>query len=163
MTAAIIAYSLFGHTLRVAQELALQLGAPLSTIHAPDMKPGPLAMLRFGFAALTGQQTRVALLGPGAAGHDLTILAAPVWAGHVAVPMRSWLKQHPPLPGRIALVLTGGAAERPTGVFAEFARLSGALPCATLYVGQAMIAAGQDKAAVAALCDKLTVQSPLEA
>jgi hypothetical protein len=151
MRAGVVVYSLSGNTLRVAGMVAQAMAASLGRIEAPDVRPGRLAMLRLGFAALFGGRAGVGLDGAGLAGCDLGILAAPVWAGRVAVPMRSWLQARPVLPPRLALVMTGGAATN-DAAFADFERRAGRRAVARLYLAEASLRDGSAAAAVAAFC-----------
>jgi hypothetical protein len=156
MVAAIVVYSNTGNTWRVAEAVAMRLGATLATVRAPEVRPTPLAMFRLGFATLFGGVTPVQLQGPDHSSADLLILAAPVWAGRVAVPMRSWLATRPPLAARVALVMTGGASKASATAFADFAKHAGVTPVTTLYVSEAEAKARNFAPACDRFCNVLT-------
>ena len=140
MTTEVLAYSLTGNTRRVAGDVAAGLGAQLHEIAAPGpAKPGLWAILRLGFAAIFHRRSQITVPPVDWAGADLLVLATPVWAGRVSVPMRQWLETGPALPARVALVVTSGDPRRPDAVFAEFARLTGRDPVATLHLGEAAL------------------------
>lgn len=137
MRTAIITYSMTGHTRQVAEAVATRLGVRVTEILAPRVTQGNFTIFRWGMAAVLGWSTPVSLAGPGLEGCDAVILAAPIWAGQVAVPMRSWLARGPALPGTLGLILTGGAPTQSGRPFDQFTRLSRGTPKATLYVGEA--------------------------
>jgi hypothetical protein len=92
---------------------------------------------------------------------DLAILAAPVWAGRVAQPMRSWLATGPALPARVALVMTGGAPGRNNMALADFARRAGITPVAQLYLREGALRDGQVAEAISTFCAGLVpAQAP---
>ncbi len=155
MRTAIIVYSLTGNTRRVADAVAKRLAAEVSVVVAPQVRPGNFSIFRWGMAAWLGLPTPVSLNGPGAAGFDAVVLAAPVWAGRVAVPMRAWLHTGPVLPARIGLVMTGGAASQSARPFADFARFAKATPKAQLYLSEKAMTSGKIDAEVAAFCAAL--------
>ncbi len=155
MRTAIIIYSLTGNTRRVADAIARRLAAEVSVVVAPQVRPGNFSIFRWGMAAWLGLPTPVSLNGPGAAGFDAVVLAAPVWAGRLAVPMRAWLQLRPALPARVGLILTGGAPSQSARPFADFARFAGAVPRAQLYLSEKAIASGKIDVEVEAFCAAL--------
>ncbi len=159
MISAIVVYSNTGNTRRVVEAVALQLGATLTTVQAPEVRPTPFAIFRLGFATLFGGVTPVQLQGPDYTKSDLLILAAPVWAGRVAVPMRSWLATRPPLGPRVALVMTGGAPAASATAFADFAKRAGITPEASLYVSEAAAKADTFGASCDRFCSQLAARA----
>jgi hypothetical protein len=142
MTTWIVFYSLTGRTRAVCGALTGRLGAVAVEIAAPLVRPGLWAMLRWGYAALSGGHTPVRARPIAFAPGDTLILGAQVWAGRVSVPMRSWLAAAPPLPPRVALVLTSGDARFPDRAFDQLAALCDRAPVARLHVAQADADAG---------------------
>ena len=140
-------------------KLEPKLNATLATLRAPEVRPTPLAVFRLGFATLFGGGTPVQVQGPPLTPADLLILAAPVWAGRVAVPMRSWLATRPPLAARVALVMTGGAPTASATVFADFAKRAGVTPVAPRYVSEAAAKGGNFAAACGRFCSQLTAKA----
>lgn len=169
MTTVAVCYSLTGNTRRLAEMVAARLGAEVTGLIAPEVREGPLSMLWLGFLTLIGRETPVRLEHRMPEDAGLVILAAPVWAGRVAFPMRAWLAAGPPLPRRRALIMTGGSPTMSAKAMAEFARAAGGTAEATLYVGERALRAGGPLPAVDAFCARLggTVpsagdQSPLD-
>jgi len=159
MRTAVIVYSLTGNTRRVAEAVAARMGAEVSAIVAPGVRPGFLSIFRWGMATLLRLPTPVSLTGPGATGSDVAILAAPVWAGRIAVPMRCWLAQNPVLPTRLGLILTGGAPAQSSLPFDDFAKAARAVPVAKLYISAKAAAGTIDPALIEAFCADLLRQS----
>jgi hypothetical protein len=155
MRVAIIVYSLTGNSLKVAQAVGDRLGVPLCRLLAPNVRMGPFAMVRLGMAALFHQTTPVSLDCPGLADCDAVILASPVWAGRVSVPMQSWLAHTPALPPCVGLILTGGAVAPAAALFNSFARLAKVAPVARLYAGEQALKRGEIAPLVTAFCAAL--------
>lgn len=159
MTIRILCYSLTGNTGTLARQVAAELGAELHEIRADGpAKPGIWGLwgiLRLAFVTLTGRKSRIEVPDVEWAGSDLLILAAPVWAGHVAAPMRTWLRGRPDLPDRVALIVTSGDPNRPDGMIAEFSDLAGRTPSAVLHQGEALVRSGAYGPAVGVFCAAL--------
>lgn len=159
MPAQIIYYSLTGHTGRVCQDLAARLGCGADAIHAPFAGRGGLwSVLRVGWAVLTGRRGGISAPEVRASGDDLLVLGGQVWMGKLSSPLQSFLEGQPALPRRVALVLTSGDPACPDKVFAEFARLTGQPPVATLHVSAKDAKAGQFDDSLAAFCGMLTAE-----
>lgn len=160
MTTVVVCYSLTGNTRRLAEMVALRLGAEVTGLIAPAVQHGPLAMLWLGFLTLIGRDTPVRLDHRMPEDADLVILAAPVWAGRVAFPMRAWLAAGPHLPRHRALIMTGGSPTMSARAMAEFARAAGGTPEATLYIGERALRAGGPLPAVDDFCARLGGRPP---
>jgi hypothetical protein len=63
--------------------------------------------------------------------YDIVILGTPVWAGHLASPLRAYLSLRRPEFPRVAFFCTQGGSGAPK-VFREMADLAGKAPIATL-------------------------------
>jgi hypothetical protein len=155
MKAVIICYSLSGNTRRVAAAIAERIGGEVIELWAPAVLSGGMAMLRWGFAALMGQTTPIHLGKPCPTDVDLVILAAPVWAGRVAVPMRTWLSGRPQLPVARALVMTGGSPTRSKAAMTQFAKLADAPAAPQLYVSEQTLRQGQQGPLIETFCQAL--------
>jgi hypothetical protein len=154
MKIAVLVYSNTGNTRRVADAIAARIGIEVAVLVAPQVRPSAWSILRLGYATLFGGTTPVELRGPDPTRADLLVLAAPVWAGRLSVPMRSWLATRPRLPARVALVMTGGAPVPAANTFGDFAKHAGVTPVARLYVSEAEVKAD----AYSAACDRFCTQ-----
>ena len=160
MSASVLVSSVTGTTLTVARAIADALGATLTELAAPKVQPRPWSVLSLGYATLFGGTTPVTLSGPDPTRADLIVLAAPVWAGRLSVPMRSWLGGHPALPQRVALVMTGDNPIGNPGALPDFARQVGVSPVATLYLCSTRVKQGGLDPEVTEFCRALG-HSPL--
>ncbi|NJM82793.1 MAG: flavodoxin family protein [Tabrizicola sp.] len=162
MKVAVVVYSLTGNTRVVAQAVAARLGAPLVTLLAPALRPHAGATFTLGFRTFFLPRTSVQLDRPLPEELDLVVLAAPVWAGRVAFPMRVWLRSAPRLPQSCALVMTGGAPKESAAAMEDFAQCAGRPVAARLYADDSSIRSGQPLPQVESFCGGLTGQSPLD-
>jgi len=124
MNITVVSYSFTGNNRALAASVARELGArhidlacsqiksmmstALSMLGAPRVKPAPEAM----------------------EGCDLVLFVAPVWMGHVAAPLRTYLRHLKKLPRRYGfLSVSGGGAEGGNvNLAAELERRAGAKP-----------------------------------
>lgn len=155
MATVIVFYSLTGRTRKVCAALVERLGAEVAEIEAPKVRPGVWSMVRWGWAAMRDRRTLIQARVPAFDTGDTVILAAQVWAGRVSVPMRSWLDTAPPLPERVALVLTSGDKRFPQAAFDRFAMLTDRAPVARLHVSRADADAGLFTPQIDAFCKAL--------
>jgi hypothetical protein len=162
MNSVVICYSLTGTTRKLAERVAARIGASVTALNAPKVRGGPLALLRLGFLALYGRSTPVNLDHPLPPTADLAILAAPVWAGKVAFPMRVWLNSDPVLPAHRALIMTGGAPTESREAMADFTRRAGGRVTATLYADARSVLADRTQPQVDAFCAAILGHSPLD-
>jgi hypothetical protein len=118
MRTLIVYYSLSGTTAKVAGGLAELLGADLAEIRCDRYRRGFIGYVRAAYDSVRGKLPLVGL--PPAVDRpcDLMIVAGPIWAGHVATPVRAFLAAGRTLPRKIALVLTRGGSS-PDAAFAE--------------------------------------------
>jgi hypothetical protein len=114
----IVYYSLSGTTAKVAGALAGLLGAELAEIRCDRYRRGILSYFRAAYDSVKGRLPDIQV--PAAVDQpcDLMIIAAPIWAGHAATPIRAFLAGGRKLPGKIGLVLTRGGSS-PDAAFSE--------------------------------------------
>lgn len=152
----VLCYSWSERTARVAAAVAGELAVEMDRIAAPRVRAGGLlGRLVWGRAAQTGADTPIDVPQVDWPRFGALVLAAPVWAGRVAVPMASFLRAGPALPARLGLVMTGADPRRPAAALADFARLTGHEPRATLYVARARADRGEFAEDVAEFCAAL--------
>ena len=112
MKAAVVCYSRTGTTKRLAKALAKTLRAEFAEIGCPAHRRGVLRYLQAGYDSVTGRLPEIEAPQIDVSGHDLVVLAAPIWTSYPALPLRAWLADRPPLPERVAAVFTyGGHSE----------------------------------------------------
>jgi len=69
----------------------VELGAELAEIREDRPRKGLSGFLRSGFEAATKKATRIRPLGAKPEDFERTIVASPVWAGHLSSPVRAFL------------------------------------------------------------------------
>jgi flavodoxin len=135
----VVCYSRTGLTEKLGREIAASCGADFELIREAEGRSGPLGFLRSIWDTL--RHRRPAILAPGkdAGNYALVVLGAPVWAGKVASPMRSYIVQHCRRFHRVALFCTMGGRGGDKAL-AEMAVLCGKTPIAQVAISDAEIA-----------------------
>ena len=158
MAGTILCYSLGGTTLAICERLAKQTDATVRRIEAGGPGPGPLGYAVWGLRTMTGLGGRpVAPPADAAAGADWAALAAPLWIGRAALPLRNWLAQAPELPDRLGLILTSDADKHPGPAFTELGRLAGVEDAPRLHLTRKTVESGGGDAEIAAFREALGV------
>lgn len=138
----VLYYSLSGNTRSVAAALASRLDADLRMIRCPRYRPGPWGYLRAAYDSAKQRAPVIEPLSCELESYGLIILGGPVWAGHIAPPVRTLLQEERARMRSLAFFLThGGSPAAP--VFAEMQRLAGTAPVATLAVLQKQVEQGE--------------------
>ena len=138
--ALVVYYSRTGHTRSVAMELAARCEADVEEIRDPaTRRGGPLGYLRCAREALRKHLPPIEPATANPANYEVVILGTPVWASHMASPVRSYLHAHATEIGRIALYCTQGGNGGPK-VLAEMAELCGRDALATLVLNERDVA-----------------------
>lgn len=155
----IVFYSRTGTTRRVAEQLAISLDAHVMAIEEPRRRRGLLGYLRSIREAVRGTLPRLSPPTQNPAEYDLVVLGTPVWAGHVASPMRSFLQGHRATLQRIAFFCTCGSrgAER---TFQDMQHLAGRPPEATCALTAADLRSGKSDLALASFVHRLAAPEP---
>lgn len=150
----IVFYSRTGTTRRVAEQLAMLLDAHVLAIEEPRRRRGFFAYLRSAREAARGKLPPILPLTRDPAAYDLVVLGTPVWAGHMASPMRSFLQGYRSTLQRVAFFCTCGSrgAER---TFLDMQYLAGRPPEATCALTAAERRAGKSDGALAAFAQRL--------
>ncbi len=134
--ALVVYYSRTGHTRSVAMELAARCEADVEEIRdAVTKRTGVFGYLRCGREALGKQIPPIEPATATPANYDVVILGTPVWAGHIASPVRSYLQAHAAETRHIAMFCTQGG-NGGTKVMAEIAELCGKHALATLVLNE---------------------------
>lgn len=106
MRALVVYYSRTDTTRKAAQSLAEMLGADIAEIRCDRYTLGALGYMRAAFDSVRGARPAVQVPAAADAVYDLVVIAAPIWAGYPAAPMRSFLAGRKPHRGRVAVLLT---------------------------------------------------------
>jgi flavodoxin len=131
--ALIVYYSNAGHTRKVAEEMAKAAGWRAAEIHEAKPRRGRWGEIRCVIESLIGIKPHIELTSPPINTFDLIVIGTPVWAGHVASPVRSFLAKHRDSLRRVAFFCTcAGPNSGP--VFDQLHNLSGKVPVNTLAI-----------------------------
>ena len=133
----VVYYSRTGHTRSVAMELAARCDADVEEIRdVATRRKGVFGYFRCAREALRKQLPAIEPATLDAASYDLVILGTPVWASHMASPMRSYVQANAGKLARIGAFCTQGGSGGPK-VLAEIADLAGKRSLATLVLNEA--------------------------
>jgi flavodoxin len=126
-------YSMSGNTRRLAEEIRQTLGADIDEIREPRQRHGFSGVMRALFDTLRKREPPIDPPSRNPADYDLLVLGGPIWAGHIASPVRTYAQRHATRAPRIAFFCTegGNGGER---AFAELERLVSRAPGATLEI-----------------------------
>jgi flavodoxin len=130
--ALIVVYSRSGHTQKVAEAIAAASGWPLAMIECPSHR-GLLAYPRLVLEVFAGIGPRIKYDGPPPSEFDLVILGAPIWAAHIASPMRSFAQEYAGQFKEVAFFccMGGSGSDR---AFAELEKFFEKKPLATVAI-----------------------------
>ena len=151
---AIVFYSATGTTRQAAQRLANRLDCPVFEIEDPVPRVGLRGDLRCVIDNLLRRHVPYRYTGPELTECENLVVMAPVWLGHLAAPMRSFLTDHRSFGGGIAAVAVMAS---PGGFRAaeEVATALGRPPHPVLVLLQREIASGEAEQDIREFADSL--------
>lgn len=155
MTTLIICYSLTGHSRTLSQEIAAHGEPTFGEIRDVRDRHGFMGYMRSAFESLTGRKPEIYEPANAIGEYDQVVLAAPLWAGRIAAPMRTYLSRHGRKLGRYALVISHGGSAVHKAV-REVTDLAGRPPVEVLHVRDDAIKDGSYRAAVDDFCRSLS-------
>ncbi|HLY58864.1 MAG TPA: flavodoxin [Stellaceae bacterium] len=154
MRALVVFYSLSGTTRKVAQAVAVQLGADLEEISCPSYRRGFFGFWRAGHASWKGKIPEIGASAHAPSDYDLVVVGGPVWAWNVCTPVRAYLmREAARLPAVAYFVTVGGVGFEQA--LATMAELAGRKPVATLVLRTEDFKQGRDQAAIASFAAAL--------
>ena len=107
MKAVVVYYSRYGHTAKVAEMLAQELGAEVRRIEETK----PRGFMSMGWGAITNARFEIRPMDLDLHDCDTVVLCAPIWAGRPACPARTFLRDAR-LEGRqVNVLMSCGAGE----------------------------------------------------
>lgn len=143
----IVYYSRSGVTAQVAHALAQRCNADIEQLQDLRPRAGAAGYLRSAWEALRGIPGAIAPVQRRAADYPFIVLGTPVWGGHMASPMRSYILQQREHFRRVGLFCTMGGSGGPH-VISAMADLCNKLPEASLCLRQQEVQAGRMMAAL---------------
>jgi flavodoxin len=131
--ALIVYYSNTGHTKTIAEELAKAGGWSVAEIREAKPRKGRWGEIRCAIESLIGIKPHIEFTSPPFDTFDLVVIGTPVWAGHVASPVQSFLAKHRSNLHRVAFFCTCAGPDS-TPVFDQLRTLSERVPVNTLAI-----------------------------
>ncbi len=110
MKTLVVYYSFTGNTRKVAEELAGRLGADLTELIEERPRKGLSGAIRAIFESLRHRASEITPVTAPLRKYDLIILAAPLWAGHIASPMRDFAERYREELSQVSFVITHGGS-----------------------------------------------------
>lgn len=139
-TRALVAYySMSGNTRAIANEIRNATGADLEEIVEPRRRQGIVGVMRAMFDSVTRREPPIFPSTHDPAKYDVLLLGGPVWAGHMAAPVRSYAKRYGSTAPKVAFFCTEGG-HGAESAFAELEHLCARNAEATLAVDAAHLA-----------------------
>jgi hypothetical protein len=123
----VIFYSYTGISRRLAQLACAQQGWAMGEVRESQPRSGALGFARCLWDSLLLRHPAVTYEGPDPGDFRTVVIVAPIWAGELASPMRSFIAANQERLHRVAVLLTMGGRGG-TKATAEIARLVGAEP-----------------------------------
>jgi len=134
MKALVVYYSRSGHTRQVAELLAQKMSADLQELIDRNARKGLVGWLKSGRDAIKEKETELAPLDHSPENYDLVVVGTPVWAGHPAPAVRTFLGKHDLGGKRVAFFCTMNARGGEETFAIMKGLLSGEEPAGTLAV-----------------------------
>jgi len=137
-TCLVVCYSRTGLTAKVGQEIASLCGGDFELICEERSRNGLLGFLLSVMESVLRKQPKILPCTKDPADYALIVLGTPVWAGHMAAPMRTYLLHHCKSFYRVALFCTMGS-KGGVETLNEMAALCGKAPMASVSMTDAEI------------------------
>lgn len=152
----IVYYSRTGTARQVAELMAAQSGWPLSEVCDEHPRAGWLGDMRCVLETVFGKRASYRYDGPDPGAFDQVVVLAPIWMGHLASPMRDFLKDQVPLPGHLSVVCVMAARGAFTAV-EEIARMTSTIPAPVLALCQRDVLSGVSHEEMAGFIEQVKV------
>ncbi|PHV70922.1 hypothetical protein CS063_07835 [Sporanaerobium hydrogeniformans] len=122
----IVYYSKDGNVKKAAEDYAKEEVCDLIEIQDLVKRKGILGFIKSGYQAVRKLETPIAPIEKDLSQYDHVVLCMPVWAGTLATPMRTFLKQYGKQLKQVEYILMKGDAKNPyTQVMDEMDTLLG--------------------------------------
>jgi len=138
----VVYYSRSGFTRQVAQAVARLCDGDLDEIREADDRLGIWGFLRSCYEVLAKRQPSIAPVTADPADYAMVIIGTPIWANHLASPVRSYIVSRRNGLRRVAFFCTSRSTPG-DAVFAEMAKLCEQKPVATVAIAAQEILAGR--------------------
>ncbi len=160
----VVLYSRSGNTEQVGSSIASLLNADLEVIKEAKERSGVFQYVKSGFEALRKKLPAILPTTHQPGFYDVVILGTPVWASHIASPLRTFLNGNIEDINRWAVFCTEGGSGHEK-VFAELTELMGSQPMARMHATEKELRDGASDRKISQFTQdlekQLTAQTPL--
>jgi hypothetical protein len=105
----VIVYSYTGTSRRLADQLCSRQGWPMGEVLERRSRSGAAGLVRCVLDSLLRRRPPVDYRGPDPSNYDSVVLIAPIWAGRLASPMRSFAAERAASLPRVAMISVMGS------------------------------------------------------
>lgn len=132
MKAAVVYYSRYGHTAKVAETLAQALGAETRRIEEKKQR----GFLGMGWGSVTNARFEIKPMDLDLSGYETIVLCTPIWADKPACPARTFLRDARLDGKKVHLLIStgGGGIDKPVAIVASDLAKKNAMVGATVRV-----------------------------
>lgn len=146
MSILITYFSRTGNNRLVAQELASRLGADIEEIQSRSGYKGPFALPKMILHMVRKKAPKMKPLKNKPVNYDLTVFCAPVWAGHISAPARTFLANYGKDAKKlITLWVCGGGGEENKATYQAAEELLGRKPDAVMELSTGLLLPEADR------------------
>lgn len=152
----IVYYSRTGTARLVAELMAAQSGWQLTEVTDARPRAGFLGDVRCVIETVFGKRAPYRYEGPDLGSFEQIVVLAPIWMGHLAAPMRDFLKDQTLLPGHLSVVCVM-AARGAFRAVEEIAQITSMIPSPVLALCQRDVLTGLSHEEVAGFVEQVRV------
>ncbi len=133
MKTLVVYYSRTGNTKMVAEAISKSLECDIEEIVDNEKRGGIIGYLRSGYEASRGKLSEIGISKFDASQYELVVIGTPVWAGKMAVPIRTYITQNRDKFKNLAFFTTAGGKNF-DGPFSDLKEACGISPLAEIGV-----------------------------
>mgnify|MGYP000928627008 CR=1 FL=1 len=154
MKTLVVFYSRTENTKKIAESISKSLDCDIEEIVDTEKRGGIIGYIKSGYEASRGKLSKIKDPKNDASQYDLVIIGTPVWAGKMAVPVRTYITQNQGKFNKIAFFSTAGGTNF-DGTFSDMKEVSGASPTAEIGIRAKEVQDGSYKTKVAEFLTKI--------
>jgi flavodoxin len=150
----VVFYSRSGNTKKIAESISESLDCDIEEIVDTEKRGGIFGYIKSGYEAFRGKLSKIEDPKNDVSQYDLVIIGTPVWAGKMAVPVRTYITQNHAKFGKTAFFSTAGGTNFDS-TFSDMKEVSGASPIAEIGIRAKEVQDGSYKPKVAEFLTKI--------
>lgn len=131
MKTLVVFYSRTENTKKIAESISKSLDCDIEEIVDTEKRGGIIGYIKSGYEASRGKLSKIKDPKNDASQYDLVIIGTPVWAGKMAVPVRTYITQNHDKFNNVAFFSTAGGTNF-DGTFSDMKEVSGTSPIAEI-------------------------------